>query len=271
MRTSNDELVEYLCSCPSEECFLILKGMESVFSPDSNALMQKCLTVESIPAQNSCERQLIARSAVDLLRWYGSDAFAYGFRNMFADHPGVSYSEILRDVALLLNKQLDKQQQIDILPLASVAEIEEMVVRLTLGLSFKDKTEQEIAAILEESGLSRGAATDAAKPFAYRGAAGIALTVLIQLLGKKTVQLILERVIFGIVTRVVGKEAAQALARRLLIQVTQKALLAWLTIITVIWTITDVGMFLSAPAKRITVPTVILVSSFRVRHRLAAN
>jgi uncharacterized protein YaaW (UPF0174 family) len=171
----------------------------------------------------------------------------------------------------MLNSQLPKTQRLVIPRVASLSELEEIVLQLGLSLSLRGKTAEEIAAMLHEHGVGEEEAKEAAKAYAKAGAAGLAIPVLIRFMGKRFVKQLVEKLAVAIVTKVLGREGAEAFAKRVLVQVTERTLSAWLGFIAILWTALDVTLFVTSPARRIIVPTVILISAMRVRKSLDDN
>jgi hypothetical protein len=271
MPRSNDDLIAFLTDCTPAECFTILASLKSTLCPDSGQLCDKYPTLDSIPPSTNLARRALATDMVNLLRWYGSNSIAYALRMAVADHPGVDYTEVVRDAAQLLNAQLPRSQRIPIPRLADALDYEQLVVQLVLGLSLRDKSAEEIAALLEESGLAKEAAVKTAKSILLAGAPGIAVGTLVKLLGKTVVHTIMENLLVTLISQVLSKQAAEMLARKLLIQLTQRALAFWLTAIAILWAILDMTTLASGPATRITLPTVTLIATLRLRRELETD
>jgi len=136
-----------------------------------------------------------------------------------------------------------------------------------LDVVLKDKSVEEMAVMFQEAGLAEEAAKDAAKKFGP-GASVIGLPMLAKLLGKKTLKNLLEELIVVVVGKWIGKDSARILAVRLLGSVAQKMVRK--IVVGVGWSLVvlDVVLFLAAPAKRVTVPSVSLIAALRTRERL---
>ena len=267
METSNEELIAYFVQCDSIELNTVITYMRSRLSPRSKEIADRYPLPERIPEASSEERRKLACSVVGLLRWFGSNALAYGARQLFGREGGADYSRIVRDVAKLMNKHLKRRERIDLPRVATVPEWEAIIVNLLLTSTFKKLSNEEIAQMLREAGLSEDAARASAKKFGP-GMGAIALPILVNLLGKKTVTVVLEQLLVALTYRFVGKEAAQTLAKRLLVKLAQRF---WSRLIAVVgWVLLglDILLFVTSPATRITIPCVAAISIFRVRARL---
>ncbi len=267
MDDSDEKLVEYLSECRAVELHTLIGLMESTLSPSSEELAEEHRAPGSIPRARTKERRQLALSVVRLLKWYGSNALAYGVRSLIRDEPGVAYHVIVRDVATRTNGSLKKKDRARLPRVATVAEWEEIVVGLLFTAAFKEKSSEEIATMLREAGLGSDAAKRAAKTFGP-GLAGLALPVLVRTLGKKTVTILLKKMVVAVMYRRTGKEADKVLAGRLLGKLAQRF---WARLISGLgWAIVavDVLGFATSLASRITVPTVAATSVFRMKARV---
>lgn len=267
MEASDKVLIAYLNQCSSVEVHNLIGFMRSWLSPTSKQLAEQYETPESIPRARSKKRRQLAESAVELLRWYGSDTIAYVARWLVGKEAGVHYHEIVRDVAKRINRSLKKKNRRDLPRVASIDEWEEHVVEMLLTGAFKDKSQEETTQMLREAGLDQDAAETAARKFGP-GLGGVALPVLVKMLGKKTVTVLLEKILVWVTYKFIGKEAAKKLAQTLIIKFAQRS---WAKFISTIgWALVglDVLLFATSPASRIILPAVSAISVFRVRARL---
>jgi hypothetical protein len=213
---------------------------------------------------------------VALLRWYGSNAFAYGWRKITHRDGGTHYCRILRDTTKVLDK-FQKRKILDIfrtrknrkpLPqVASVEDWEDLICALFVGTAFKNKSPEQIAVMFQEAGLEAAAAKYAAKQFGP-GTAAVGLSLLVKILGKKTTKAIIEAMIVRITQERAGKGVANLLVKRLLLKVPQKTVAKTLTVLGWVLLVLDAICFSASPARRITVSTVSLISALRTRERL---
>ncbi|MCX5674099.1 MAG: hypothetical protein NTX87_03750 [Planctomycetota bacterium] len=267
MENSHVELAHYLCGCDSVEVHTLITLMRSRLSPRSREIATRYPAPESIPQPGSEERRELANSVVSLLRWFGSNSLAYGARLVFGKEAGTGYSRILRDVAKIMNGHLKRRERMDLPRLATVAQWEEIIVNLVITRVYKEMSSEEIAQMLREAGLNEDAARAAAKKFGP-GMGAIAFPVLVNLLGKKTVTVVLEQLLVAVTYRFVGKEAAQTLAKRFMIIIAKRS---WARLVAVVgWILLgiDILLFATSPATRITLPSIAAISLFRIRHRL---
>ena len=264
MHKSDSDLARYLHLCDPIEVHTLLGFLRSAFSTSSKQLADLYATPSSIPLAGSDARKQLAESVVGLLKWYGSDAIAYGTRWLIGREPSVGYHVIVRDVALVMNKNLKRKDRRQLPRVATVAEWEQIVVELLVGSAFTGKTLDEIVQMLREAGLDEDAARAAAKNFGP-GLAGLGLPLLVKVLGKKTVVVILEKILVALVYRFIGKEAAQTLAKVFFKKLAQRVWARALWWIGWILVAIDVLLFAASPASRITVPTVAAISIFRIK------
>jgi len=268
--TSDKSLVAYLSKCSAVEVHTLIGFMHSSLSLTSQELAEQYEAIESIPRARSRKRRELAVVLVGLLRWYGSDTMAYAARWAFGKEPGVHYHEIVRDVAKQVNRNLKKKDRRDLPRVASVDELEELIAEMLLTGALKDKSQEETALMLREAGLDQDAAETAARKFGP-GISGVALPVLVKMLGKKTVTVLLEEILVAVTYKFVGKQAAKKLAQRLIIKFAQRSWAKFLSWIGWALVALDVLLFATSPANRITVPAVAAVSVFRVRARLGSK
>jgi hypothetical protein len=267
MENSHVELVHYLCACDSVEVHTLITLMRSRLSPKSKEIAERYPAPESIPQPGSEERRELANSVVSLLRWFGSNSLAYGARLVFGKEAGTDYSRILRDVTKQMNGHLKRRERMALPRLATAAEWEEIIVNLLLTGTFKNKSSEEIAQMLREAGLNEDAARDAAKKFGP-GMGAIALPVLVNLLGKKTVTVVLEQLLVTVIYRWAGREAAQTLAKSFLLKLAQRSVARFIAVVGWILVGIDILLFATSPATRITLPSIAAISLFRIRHRI---
>jgi hypothetical protein len=268
MHTSDTQLVAYLAICDPVELHTIIAMMRSKLSPKSKELAKKFATVESIPAVGTAERNALARSAADLLRWFGSNSISYGLRRLVKRHGGASYHRIVADVARHINHK--RSDRATLPRMATVSEWEEVIVRTLLVGALKDRPTAEVAEMLHGAGLKADAAMATAIQFGPR-AAGVALPLLLKGLGGKVAGTLLEQLMVGLAFRYVGKEAAEVVAKRLAVGLATRS---WTRFISFVgWALVgiDILKFATSPAARITVPTVAAISVFRVRSRLVGG
>lgn len=268
--TSNEELVKYLTVCDPEDVQALLGLLRSRLSPTSRKLAAEYASAGTVPAAGTDERVELSRQLVNLVGWYGANSIAYTWRKIFQGSGGKAYLGVLRDVVRLLNHQLPRKHR-EKLPVATgVPELEQKTVELLLALQFHDKKTEEIVQILEESGLEKEVAEDAARRYGP-GLASVGLPILTKVLGKKTVMTIVQQMLVAIVGRFIGKEAASQMAKRVAVKIAQKTLTRLINWVGWVLLASDIVMFAAAPARRITLKAIPFLALSRVRMRLAAE
>ena len=266
--TSSSALENYLCGCASGEIHALIGLMRSRLSPESRRLAEGFPSPDSIPDPNTEGRQELCCRIVALLGWYGSNAVAYTWRKTFRADAGKPYLGILRDVVRVLNRRLPRKQR-QMLPLASgVSDFEQQVVEILLRLRFHKKNPEEVVQILQESGLEEDIAKEVGRRYGP-GLASVGLPMLTKFLGKRTVMAMVQQMVVAIVGRYIGKEAALQMAKQIAAKIAQKTLTRLISWVGWALLVLDVGMFVAAPARRITLKAVPFIALNRVRKQLA--
>lgn len=291
---SDSELIDYLNTCDEETLLTLVKMMRPrLFRiPISFSLKVREWKVyknpQDIPTKLSDKRSLLSEEIVYQLRYYGSNNFAYLPRKIVGDEPGVHYIKVLRDVLKTLNritlidilkamnwkkpkdvlKTLNwKKLKVDIPRVATVPEYELLLCGVLLKIELKNKTEQEIIQMLEESGLEEDEIKRFIKEFSIWAAGGGTIIKLVKVLGKKTFTRIISVFIEQIIAIVLGKKTAKMMVKELVKKVPQKIFVKVANIVGLILIAWDIAA-LSYPAKRITVPCVSLIASVRTMERM---
>lgn len=265
-KNSNAQLVEFFETADPETICSLIEIMSTLWQFAIDEIKEKITSLTDVPPCRSRKRNELAAKLAIQLRYYGSNDFAYLARHVFKDEGGVAYMEIVRDVAKLLNKKLKTKTNIP--RVASLADYEQTICEQILQIQFQDKTKEEIAQILNESGLKKDAAAQAGEELAKVGAAGVSIVALVKILGKKAVTEIIKRVVFWLIVRFVGKEAAQKIIEVLFKKVTQQALRSLIGVVGWALIAWDISFGLAGPAKRVTVPCVALISAARFMERM---
>lgn len=268
MIESNHSFVDFLSKCSSFEFHTILRAMKSSLSPTSLELTKQYPSEDDVPEPNTPRRKELAEKSLKLLQWYGSNAILYVTKKVFSESEVCYYHQILRDTAKTLNR-LEKRKNRRKLPkVASVEEWENLVCSFLLASSISGKSRQDIAEMFEEAGLDLETAKVVAKKFGPGGVVGASLPVLVKILGKKTVTILIEQIIVRLTYKRIGREAAIQMAKRLLKKAPQKTFAKIASSIGWILLASDAVFFFISPARRITVPTVSMISAFRSLDRL---
>ncbi len=265
---SDKNVVAFLSKCGVVELHILLLAMKSNLSKYSKNLIAQYPKSSDLPIADTPKRLELSNDMLKLLRWYGSDTIAFSSRKLFKKTGGCHYHQILRDTAKVLNRSNKKRDRKKLPKVASVDEWEDLICSLLLIATVKKKTPEQIAIDFQESGLERDAAISAAKQFAPGSIVGITLPVAVKILGKKTVTILLEKVLIQLTYKRIGKEAAMQMAKRFLVKFSQKTFAKIISSIGWILLGADAVFFISSPARRITVPTVSMISALRSIEKL---
>lgn len=262
---SSAELAEFLVGAHPEVLVDLCKILGDRLG--FNGLRSRYRASDQIPSEPA-SRLLLATELVVELEYFSANNLAYWSRLLTSENRGVGYHEVLHDVCQALNKQLKKKIQVP--RVASVAEREDMVCSQLLGIAFQGKTEEELARMLSEAGLE----IDAKKARAIRSAivdgGGTLLIGLVKLLGKRTVASLTFSTLQWIITKKLGKEAAERLILAVAKKTTQKAVATFaygVGFLLIAWDLAN----LAGPATRVTIPAVALIATVRCAGRLDAE
>lgn len=265
-KNGNEQLVEFFETAEPETIWAIIGLMDTFWQIAIDEIKGQFESVSCIPTCGSVERNELALKLAAQLRYYGSNGIAYATRYVVSDEAGVDYTQIVRDVMKLLNKELKAKAKIP--RVASLSEYEQIICEQIIQIQFQGKSEEEIAGMLKDSGLDKEAIAHAKKVLAKVGGAGAGLIALVKLLGKKAVKEIMKSILIWMITRFVGKEAAQKLLEAAAAKLSQKLVagsIAFLGWGLLAW---DAVFSLTSPANRITVPCVAWISADRCMKRL---
>ncbi len=268
---SDKNLVAFLSKCGIEELHILLLSMKSKLSKSSKKLLVRYPKPINLPPADTPERIKLSNEMLELLQWYGSNTIAFGGRKILNNNKSCHYHQILRDTAKILNKSQKRKSRITLPKVATVDEWEEKVCSLLLAATLKNKSPEDIATMFQEAGLEKDAAISAAKKFAPGGIVGVTLPLAVKMLGKKTVTILLEKILIQLTYKRIGKEAAMQLAKRLLIKVPQKTFAKIISVIGWLLLGLDAIFFVTSPARRITVPTVSIISALRNINKLEGS
>lgn len=193
------------------------------------------------------------------IRYLGSSDLAYAFRSLTGSDPGVSFQEIVRDVASNLKVEAPK-----------AATDREMVEKLATDYAtqqFAELSPEEQQKMLENLGVEK----DKAAAFIKRSAGVFALPMLIEAFNLVIVQGLIKTIIFGTIAKIIGSQLAGRLftflVGRMPWWVSWIGPAAWT--LSIGWTTID----LQGPARRKTVPAVLYLGlcSLRERHPVTAQ
>ncbi len=189
------------------------------------------------------------------IRYVGSSEFAFGYRSLTGQEAGVSFQEIVRDVASLL--KVGKP------PLGTDREQVEWVAGEYATAQFSELSQEEQRKMLESLGVER----DKAEAFLKKSAGVFALPMLIEAFNLVIVQGLIKTIIFGTIAKIIGQQLATRLftflVGRLPWWVNWIGPAAWT--LSIGWTTFD----LQGPARRKTVPIVLYLGICSMRTKTA--
>ena len=263
---SNLELISFLNQCDDEIFLSLLESVETLLSIKIGSELKDLKKRKVIPPKMSPDRYELSFKFANHLRYYGSNNIAYFCRKAVSIESGVNYKKIVYDVTKKLTKMLKIKKYVK--RIATVEEYEYLICEMLLLKAIKGKTQKELAELLRDSGLDEYTIQQAAIELSKGGLNDENLIVIIKDLGKKTITTILNKLTIWFVAKRIGKEAAEVIAKRILIKLPQKGiakifsgigwgLLVWDTI------------QLASPATRITIPVVSLIACVRTAERIA--
>ena len=202
-------------------------------------------------------RKAVQDEFVSSLRYLGSSDLAYAFRSITGSEPGVSFQEIVRDVASGLKVAR---------PTGSTdREMVEKVATDYATQQFADLTAEEQQKMLEELGVEK----EKAAAFIKRSAGVFALPMLIEAFNIVIVQGLIKTIIFGTIAKIIGSQLAGRLftflVGRMPWWVSWIGPAAWT--LSIGWTTID----LQGPARRKTIPIVLYLGLCSLRERLPQN
>ncbi|MBT8400729.1 MAG: hypothetical protein KJO98_09650 [Rhodothermia bacterium] len=190
------------------------------------------------------------------IRYLGSSDIAYVMRYVTGREPGVSFREILRDVAHTLKVRPDR--------LGTDREVTIDLVHQYATSQFADLSADEQQRMLEDLGVEKEKAT----AFLMRSAGVFALPVMIEAFSAVIVEGLIKRVVLATIAKFLGEQAAQKIflwvAGRFPWWLKWVGPAAWTA--SVSWTALD----LQGPAMRKTVPVVLYLGLCCVRQSVPA-
>lgn len=187
------------------------------------------------------------------IRYLGSADFAYFFRSVTGREPGVSFREILLDVA--------KALKVKVTSVGTDREMLEVLVQEYATRQFAALSPEEQQKLLEQLGVER----DRAASFLKKSAGVFALPALIQAFGIIVVNGLIKTVIFGTIAKIIGKQLAMRLFNflwgRLPWWVNWIGPAAWT--LSIGWAAIDI----QGPAYRKTIPIVLYLGLCSLREK----
>jgi hypothetical protein len=268
---SDREIQSWLSECDPLVFAGIAQLVDSVLALRRSATRKKWLSAknrEAVSIASSEQRAELSAMVLKSLKYRASHDLAYTFRKLFQREGGVSYGEILRDVAIgVAPKKKRKEAKAKMPRVASIADREEFVCECLLGKICEGKTPEELKQMFVESGLDLEKAQEVAREVASVGVLAIGLPALVQYIGKRTLKAILQQYLTWLLAKSMGQRAAQLFVEKLLGNVAQKRVAAAVSGLGYAALAYDM-LKLLGPAKRITIPAVSMIASSRAMARL---
>ena len=204
--------------------------------------LKTCLA--AVEVEDTLEsRKVLCQRLEHEIRYLGSADAAYFFRKMLGQAPGVSFSQIIRDTARML--------KVRIYTLATEREMLAELAQVYATEQFARLSAEEQQQMLEDLGVER----ERAAAFLKKSAGVFAAPILIEAFGIIVVQGLIKTILFGIITKIVGKQLATRLFSFLFSRLPWWA--GWVSpvawTLSVGWTTLDI----QGPATRKTIPIVL--------------
>ncbi len=236
---------------PADYAFVVEVMSSPVNFTDDAELRRRARAYEASGRDE--DRQKLDSKLEREIRYLGSSETAYFVRYMFGQEPGVSFREILRDVAHALKVRPNRD--------GTDREVLEDIVRQYATQTFAGLPPDEQQKMLEDLGVEK----EKAKAFLKRSAGVFALPVMIQVFNAVIVEALIKRVILGTIAKLLGEQVARKLflliAGRFPWWLGWVGPLAWTASLG--WTAVD----LQGPAMRKTIPLVLYLGLCSLREK----
>lgn len=255
--SSNAELEKFLSTCNNDSLWLILGMMDSIFLMPKNNLKKQFTSPKKLPKLKSNARFELSKKIVNQLSYFGSHTFNY-YNPLIKKN--TQYKIILKDVLQLLKKDLKSKQTIP--KVGTVKEYELLICNLLIENQLANISKEKVIEMFQESGLDIDESHRSAVKLIKTGIKGITILKLVKILGKKTLTHILYKVVFHLLVKRIGQEAAKEFIKKLAKKIPQKVISRYGTYIGAAFLVKDI-VDLGKPANRITVPCVCLISVLR--------
>jgi len=264
--SANEQLLSFLEEVDDGMLLVVLQMLDTATHPVFRRNVIKPAIANGLPGAGTSQRKILARQIALHLRYMGSHDLMCGMRLLRGKEAQTNYMNVVHDCAKQLNRQI-KKRKLELPKAGGLETYEEIICEQLLQISFQDKSEEEIAAVLQDAGLEKSSAASMAKKTALGGAPGAGILLLCKLLSKKQIYELMKEVIKHLIHKIVGKEAAEKLIAALLKKVTQRKLVLILRTAGWAWMAADAAHFMCSPAQRVTIPCVSLISALRYQQR----
>ena len=246
-------MLDVLALCTPEDYRFLAELLESPVNRTADSGI-KALTERYARTEDPELRDQLDRKIDHALRYLGSSDLAYALREATGQTPGVSLDEVIADAARML--------RVPVPPLGAFRTRVEALVEAHATRTMEAMAPEDQQRMLEELGVEKQQALRFVKT-----AAGVyAFPALVAGFQGFIIEGLLRRIVFGTISRLVGRQISAALFGSLLAKMPW-----WLKVIgpisivaSVAWTALD----LQSPALRQTVPAVLYLGLVGHRARL---
>ena len=210
--------------------------------------------LEKLEKKNTkANRQALNEILEKEIRYLGSSDVAYFVRQWTGSEAGVTFQEIIRDVA--------KALKIEVSRIGTEREMLEDLVQKYATKQFASLPDEEKQKMLEALGVER----ERAASFIKKSAGVFALPMLIEAFGSLVVNGLIKNVIFGLIAKVIGTQLAMRLFNFIIGRfpwwVAWIGPVAWS--VSIGWTAFDI----QGPAYRKTIPVVLYLGLCSLREK----
>lgn len=231
--------------------FLVNVIQSNINLTNDQALKERLTAYEELQTENA--RAELHEALEREIRYLGSSDLAYLLRYLAGTTPGVPFRVIIFDAARALQVRLD--------PTGSDRKLLEELVEQYASIQFASMSREEQQRLLVDLGVKE----DQAASFILKSAGMFAIPALIQAFGKLVVDGLIKNIVFGAISRIIGKQLSgylfQMLVARFPWWVRWIGPAAWT--VTISWTALD----LQGPALRKTVPIVLYLGLCSLREK----
>ena len=213
--------------------------------------------IETFEKENTPESRLALNQQLEKeIRYLGSSDIAYLVRQWTSSNPGVSFQEIIRDVAKTLKVRPPQ--------IGTEREMLESVVEQYATKQFASLPDDEKQKMLESLGVDKQRAAS----FIKKSAGVFALPMLIEAFGSLVVNGLIKNIIFGLIGKIIGHQLAMRLFNFIMGRfpwwVAWIGPVAWT--VSLGWTALDI----QGPAYRKTIPVVLYLGLCSMREKETA-
>lgn len=248
------EMSSLLMKCDTEDFSFLIQQIDSYVSlTDDKFLREQLARFREVPstANKVALVELLERE----IRYLGSSEIGYAYRKMRSDDPvaGVSIHEMANDACKLLKIQRK--------PLGSVeAKLEQLAKKVAHQTFFAMAGEQQ-RALFRDAGVSDAHSTEMLHKLKTNKP--LLMPLLLQILGREGTMLLLEGLVIGALSVLLGKEAAKVLVKSALARV------PWLAefLGPIVWTLSLAwwAYDLQGPANRKVIPILVYLGVVGLR------